>query len=159
MRCFKRAVCREATGFLRRSRTRSLTACGSPMSQLWPREVYERQPRWPVMWDEVDDAARAGCPWRSPHSMVGRQRDRSAPELLPGGSQWDECRSGWGTTRLGRRGKTVGLAAGNRRKWWQNPRSLPCWTRPDERQPRFLPPPTLSDSRPLIRLPLQTLSD
>ena len=28
----------EATGFLRRSRTRSLTACGSPVSQLWPRE-------------------------------------------------------------------------------------------------------------------------
>ena len=30
---FWRAVCRMATGFLRRSRTRSLMACGSPKSR------------------------------------------------------------------------------------------------------------------------------
>ena len=39
LRFVRRAVCREATGFLRRSRTRSLTACGSPVSHLWPREL------------------------------------------------------------------------------------------------------------------------
>ena len=33
-------MCREATGFVLRSRTRSLTACGSPRSHVWPREVY-----------------------------------------------------------------------------------------------------------------------
>ncbi len=35
-------MCRKATGFLRRLRTRSLTACGSPNSHLRLREVQPR---------------------------------------------------------------------------------------------------------------------